>query len=172
MRPFTTSLTVPSPPIATTASTPSSRRLRRGGSRARDARCRGITLEAGRGQSGPDAVPVAHRPAFPAAGLKRKTCRMRRILMPPTMRGGVTWPFSKSPSSARPSSGSARRRSRRTTSGGPVPGFFEDMMETMIEYHGTGLAAPQVSTGLRIVLYEVHGEKRGKDVLEIRPLSS
>lgn len=45
--------------------------------------------------------------------------------------------------------------------------FFEDMMETMIEYHGTGLAAPQVSTGLRVLLYEVHGEKRGKDVLEV-----
>jgi peptide deformylase len=47
--------------------------------------------------------------------------------------------------------------------------FFEDMMETMIEYHGTGLAAPQVSTGVRVVLYEVHGEKRGKDVLEVPP---
>ena len=47
--------------------------------------------------------------------------------------------------------------------------FFEDMMQTMVEYHGTGLAAPQVSTGLRVVLYEVHGEKRGKDVLEIPP---
>jgi len=47
--------------------------------------------------------------------------------------------------------------------------FFEDMMETMVEYHGTGLAAPQVSTGLRVVLYEVHGEKRGKDVLEVPP---
>ncbi len=42
-------------------------------------------------------------------------------------------------------------------------------METMVEYHGTGLAAPQVSTGLRVVLYEVHGEKRGKDVLEVPP---
>ena len=40
-------------------------------------------------------------------------------------------------------------------------------METMIEYRGTGLAAPQVSTGLRVLLYEVHGEKRGKDVLEV-----
>lgn len=47
--------------------------------------------------------------------------------------------------------------------------FFEDMMETMVEYHGTGLAAPQVSTGLRVVLYEVHGEKRGKEVLEVAP---
>ena len=28
--------------------------------------------------------------------------------------------------------------------------FFEDMMETMAEYHGTGLAAPQVSHGLRV----------------------
>jgi peptide deformylase len=47
--------------------------------------------------------------------------------------------------------------------------FFEDMMETMVEYRGTGLAAPQVSTGLRAVLYEVHAEKRGKDVLEVPP---
>ena len=52
---------------------------------------------------------------------------------------------------------------------GRLNGFFEDMRETMIEYHGTGLAAPQVSTGLRVVLYEVHGEKRGKDVLEVPP---
>lgn len=52
---------------------------------------------------------------------------------------------------------------------GRLKPFFEDMMETMIEYHGTGLAAPQVSHGLRVVLYEVHGEKRGKDVLEIPP---
>ena len=52
---------------------------------------------------------------------------------------------------------------------GRLKGFFEDLMETMVEYHGTGLAAPQVSTGLRVVLYEVHGEKRGKDVLEIPP---
>ncbi|MEO8053832.1 MAG: peptide deformylase [Acidobacteriota bacterium] len=52
---------------------------------------------------------------------------------------------------------------------GRLKPFFEDMMETMIEYHGTGLAAPQVSTGLRVVLYEVHGEKRGKDVLEVPP---
>ena len=36
---------------------------------------------------------------------------------------------------------------------GRLKSFFEDMMETMIEYHGTGLAAPQVSTGLRVVLY-------------------
>jgi peptide deformylase len=52
---------------------------------------------------------------------------------------------------------------------GRLKPFFEDMMETMIEYHGTGLAAPQVSTGLRVVLYEVHGERRGEDVLEVPP---
>ena len=50
---------------------------------------------------------------------------------------------------------------------GRLKPLFEDMMETMLEYHGTGLAAPQVSTGLRVVLYEVHGEKRGRDVLEV-----
>lgn len=52
---------------------------------------------------------------------------------------------------------------------GRLKPFFEDMMETMLEYHGTGLAAPQVSTSLRVVLYEIHGEKHGKDVLEVPP---
>ena len=52
---------------------------------------------------------------------------------------------------------------------GRLKPLFEDLLETMVEYHGTGLAAPQVSTGLRVVLYEVHGEKRGKDVLEVPP---
>ena len=44
---------------------------------------------------------------------------------------------------------------------GRLRGFFEDMSETMIEYTGTGLAAPQVATPLRVVLYEVHAQRRG-----------
>ena len=52
---------------------------------------------------------------------------------------------------------------------GRLKGFFEDLMETMVEYHGTGLAAPQVQTPLRVVLYEVHGERRGEDTLEVPP---
>jgi peptide deformylase len=45
---------------------------------------------------------------------------------------------------------------------GRLKDFFEDLMETMLEYNGTGLAAPQVNTPLRIVLYEVHAERRPK----------
>lgn len=44
---------------------------------------------------------------------------------------------------------------------GRLRGFFEDMTETMAEYNGTGLAAPQISTPLRVVLYEVHAHRRG-----------
>jgi peptide deformylase len=45
---------------------------------------------------------------------------------------------------------------------GRLKEFFEDLMETMVEYNGTGLAAPQVNTPLRVVLYEVHAERRAK----------
>jgi peptide deformylase len=50
---------------------------------------------------------------------------------------------------------------------GRLKGFFEDMLETMAEYRGTGLAAPQVATPLRIVLYEVQPGRRGD--LEVKP---
>jgi peptide deformylase len=52
---------------------------------------------------------------------------------------------------------------------GRFKSFFQDLMETMVEYRGTGLAAPQVQTPVRVVLYEVHGEKGGKDTLEVPP---
>ncbi len=52
---------------------------------------------------------------------------------------------------------------------GRLKGFFEDLMETMVEYNGTGLAAPQVNTPLRVVLYEVHPDSRRKGSLEIPP---
>jgi peptide deformylase len=38
--------------------------------------------------------------------------------------------------------------------------FLSDLEDTMREYDGTGIAAPQVFTPLRIFLYEVHPEKR------------
>lgn len=52
---------------------------------------------------------------------------------------------------------------------GRLKGFFEDLLETMVEYNGTGLAAPQVNTPLRVVLYEVQPARRTKDALEIPP---
>jgi len=45
---------------------------------------------------------------------------------------------------------------------GRLKGFFEDLLETMIEYNGTGLAAPQVHQPLRVLLYELQPESRGK----------
>lgn len=47
---------------------------------------------------------------------------------------------------------------------GRLKEFFEDLMETMVEYSGTGLAAPQVNTPLRVVLYEVQPAKRSKEI--------
>lgn len=52
---------------------------------------------------------------------------------------------------------------------GRLKGFFEDLMETMVEYGGTGLAAPQVNTPLRVVLYEVHPDDRRKSSIEVPP---
>jgi len=45
--------------------------------------------------------------------------------------------------------------------------FLECLVHTMREYDGTGIAAPQVFTGLKIFLYEVEparSEKKGKKV--------
>jgi peptide deformylase len=38
--------------------------------------------------------------------------------------------------------------------------FLSDLEDTMREYDGTGIAAPQVFTPLRVFLYEVHPETR------------
>ena len=51
---------------------------------------------------------------------------------------------------------------------GRLKGLFEDLLETMVEYNGTGLAAPQVNTPLRVVLYEVVPGRRGRD-LQVPP---
>lgn len=50
---------------------------------------------------------------------------------------------------------------------GRLKGFFEDLMDTMVEYNGTGLAAPQVNTPLRVVLYEVQPGRKGD--IEVPP---
>src|SRR5262249_55300842 len=52
---------------------------------------------------------------------------------------------------------------------GRLKSLFQDLLETMVEYNGTGLAAPQVQTPLRVVLYEVQRERRGKETLEVPP---
>src|SRR5512138_1111167 len=49
--------------------------------------------------------------------------------------------------------------------------FLADLEDTMREYDGTGIAAPQVFTPLRIFLYEVHPEKRQRKEKEV-PLTA
>jgi len=49
--------------------------------------------------------------------------------------------------------------------------FLSDLEDTMREYDGTGIAAPQVFTPLRIFLYEVHPEKRKRKEAEV-PLTA
>jgi peptide deformylase len=57
-----------------------------------------------------------------------------------------------------------RLRSRevdaRAVSRGDYEAFLTDLEHTMREYDGTGIAAPQVFTPLRILLYEVNPETR------------
>ncbi len=52
---------------------------------------------------------------------------------------------------------------------GRFRGLFDDLRETMIEYSGTGLAAPQVAAPVRAVLYMVEPVGRRATALEIPP---
>ena len=44
-----------------------------------------------------------------------------------------------------------------------IHGLIDDMIETMVEYDGAGLAAPQVHVSLQIVVFEVDGNPRYPD---------
>src|SRR5512143_2516544 len=45
--------------------------------------------------------------------------------------------------------------------------FIDDLIETMYEYDGAGLAAPQVHVSRQIVVFEVAGNPRYPDALDI-----
>src|ERR1700694_5240764 len=68
-----------------------------------------------------------------------------------------------------------RERSRevdpQAVARGDYEPFLTDLEDTMREYDGTGIAAPQVFTPLRVFLYEVHPEKRKRKEKEI-PLTA
>ena len=49
----------------------------------------------------------------------------------------------------------------------PVQRLIDDMVETMREYGGVGLAAPQVHVARRIVVFEVAGEGRDRVSLTV-----
>lgn len=59
----------------------------------------------------------------------------------------------------------------RAVARGDYEPFLADLEHTMREYDGTGIAAPQVFTPLRIFLYEVHPETRDRKEKEI-PLTA
>ncbi len=54
---------------------------------------------------------------------------------------------------------------------GDYEAFLADLEDTMREYDGTGIAAPQVFTSLRVFLYEVHPETRKRKEKEV-PLTA
>jgi peptide deformylase len=59
----------------------------------------------------------------------------------------------------------------RAVSRGDYEPFLTDLEDTMREYDGTGIAAPQVFTPLRVFLYEVHPETRKRKEPEV-PLTA
>ena len=59
----------------------------------------------------------------------------------------------------------------KAVSRGDYEPFLSDLEDTMREYDGTGLAAPQVFTPLRIFLYEVRPETRKRKEPEV-PLTA
>jgi len=46
----------------------------------------------------------------------------------------------------------ARALDRTDIKSAPIQKLIDDMLETMVEYHGVGLAAPQIHEGLRILV--------------------
>src|SRR4249919_131292 len=59
----------------------------------------------------------------------------------------------------------------KAVSRGDYEPFLSDLEDTMREYDGTGIAAPQVFTPARIFLYEVHPETRKRNEPDV-PLTA
>jgi len=53
----------------------------------------------------------------------------------------------------------SQRISRETLASAAIQKLIDDMMETMVEYYGVGLAAPQVHESLAIAVIESHGPR-------------
>jgi peptide deformylase len=59
--------------------------------------------------------------------------------------------------------------------GAPMQKLIDDMIETMVEYHGVGLAAPQVHEGVRLFVAQLdlgdddEGDERAQPVAIINP---
>ena len=59
----------------------------------------------------------------------------------------------------------ARALDRNEMTSAPVQKLIDDMIDTMVEYHGVGLAAPQVHESLRLFVaaFEPADEESGRD---------
>src|SRR5579883_1958421 len=53
----------------------------------------------------------------------------------------------------------SKRVSTETLATPAIQTFIDNMMETMVEYYGVGLAAPQVHESLQIAVIESHGNR-------------
>jgi peptide deformylase len=59
----------------------------------------------------------------------------------------------------------------RSIARGEYEPFLSDLEDTMREYDGTGIAAPQVFTPLKVFLYEINAEKRRRKEVSV-PLTA
>jgi peptide deformylase len=60
----------------------------------------------------------------------------------------------------------ARTMDRNDIRSTAVQKLIDDMMETMAEYHGVGLAAPQVHQGLRLFVASLNAGEEGEESVE------
>ncbi len=66
----------------------------------------------------------------------------------------------------------ARPIERRQIKTAPIQKLIDDMIETMLEYHGVGLAAPQIHEGLRLFVATLdtsEGEEEAEPIAIINP---
>jgi peptide deformylase len=52
-----------------------------------------------------------------------------------------------------------------------VQKLIDDLIDTMREYHGVGLAAPQVHEGVRLFVAALDTDDRGEDAADIEPIA-
>ena len=57
----------------------------------------------------------------------------------------------------------ARSIDRSQIKSAPLQKLIDDMIETMIEYHGVGSAAPQVHEGLRLFVANLDSAEEGSE---------
>jgi peptide deformylase len=65
----------------------------------------------------------------------------------------------------------ARALDKRDIRDPKIQALIDDMIETMMEYHGVGLAAPQVHTGVRLFVASLDAGGEDEDEAEPEPIA-